>query len=162
MKPKMGQWEARIWFFFCYFVNKRLIYKILKSLLLISTLLELWWNCGELDNICAVHALYIHLHHNHLLFINQVLDFKTVSMILRLMTLHTVVSQVLCCSAILCNKVFHKLYKIKQMLNADGGAGGKHRHRHEEGMSWHTQWIVDYAWQLGEDGFVFTRSWISQ
>lgn len=25
-----------------------------------------------------------------------------------------------------------------------------------------TQWIVDYAWQLGEDGFVFTRSWISQ
>lgn len=32
----------------------------------------------------------------------------------------------------------------------------------EEGMPQDELWIVDYAWQLGEDGLVYTRSWLSQ
>lgn len=35
-------------------------------------------------------------------------------------------------------------------------------HRHEGGMPRDMLRIADYAWQLGEDGLVYTRSWLSQ
>lgn len=45
-------------------------------------------------------------------------------------------------------------------VDSDGVEGSGHRH--EGGMPRDMLWIADYAWQLGEDGLVYTRSWLSQ
>lgn len=45
---------------------------------------------------------------------------------------------------------------MKNKLNEGG------RLRHVQGMLRDVLWIVDYAWQFGEDGLVYTCSWLSQ